>query len=295
MPTLQRFEYSQIRMGTDTRIVVYAPDEAHALRACRDAYHRIALLEEKMSDYRSDSELMQVCKQAVGRWVRVSPELFYVLWRAQRLAQQTDGAFDITVGPLVALWREARRSLRLPDPQTLQEARARSGWRKLELSRARRAVRLQVEGMRLDLGGIAKGYACDIALKTLRRYGLTRALVQMGGDLVVGDPPPERLGWQIEIPALSQKEKPVTLTLARCALSTSGSTEQYVEIDGTRYAHIVDPRTGLGLTHLVLVSVRAPNGITSDPLATALCVLGERGIPLLKRHYPNIEVWIQSA
>ncbi len=308
MRSLQRFEYSQLRMGVETRIVVYAPDESIALHACRSAYSRISALEEKMSDYRNDSELMQVCERAVGRWVKVSPELFYVLWRAQRLAQQTDGAFDITVGPLVALWREARRTKRLPDPHILAEARARSGWHKLQLSLSRRAVRLQTEGMRLDLGGIAKGYACDQALRVLRKHGLSRALVQMGGDLVVGDPPPssrfppltgetenKQLGWQIEIPALKQNGQPLVLSLQRCALSTSGSTEQYVEIEGTRYAHIVDPRTGLGLTHLVLASVRAPDGITADSLATALCVMGESGVALLKRLYRPIEVWLQQA
>ncbi len=399
MRSLQRFEYSQLRMGVETRIVVYAPDESIALHACRSAYSRISALEEKMSDYRNDSELMQVCERAVGRWVKVSPELFYVLWRAQRLAQQTEGAFDITVGPLVALWREARRTQRLPDSHILAEARARSGWRRLQLSLPRRAVRLQTEGMRLDLGGIAKGYACDQALRALRKHGLSRALVQMGGDLVVGDPPPSlrflsstlirvhglgslsigspafsggnsplhkvppvnggnreeskvlpvnggnrkksewfppqaggtyrrgdetlvekyafaseneptlctpvspstggtenrQAGWQIEVPALRQNGQPLVLSLQRCALSTSGSTEQYVEIEGTRYAHIVDPRTGLGLAHLVLASVRAPDGITADSLATALCVMGESGVALLKRLYRPIEVWLQQA
>ncbi len=185
MRTLQRFEFNQIRMGVDTRIVVYAPDEPLAVRTCREAYHRIAQLEAQMSDYRTDSELNLLCERAVGRWVEVSPELFFVLWRAQRLTQQTDGAFDITLGPLVALWREARRTLQLPTPAELEEARKRTGWRKVQLSPSRRAVRLERPGMRLDLGGIAKGFACDQALKTLRRYGLRRALVQMEGREVV--------------------------------------------------------------------------------------------------------------
>jgi thiamine biosynthesis lipoprotein len=289
---MQRFEYRQVRMGVEARIVVYAPDEARALEACRAAYHRISQLEAKMSDYRPDSELMQLCQRAVNRWVRVSRELFYVLWRAQNLAAQTAGAFDITIGPLVLLWREAGRTKQLPDEATLNEAKARVGWQKLILSKRRRAAQLARAGMRLDLGGIAKGYACDEALRTLTRFGIRRALVQMGGDLVVGDPPPDQPGWRIELPGLDGQEQ--TLLLRRRALSTSGSTEQYVEIGGKRYAHIIDPRTGLGLTHLTLARVQAPDGITADSLATAACVMGAEAIDRLKRLYPHTTIEVQT-
>ncbi len=292
---MERYEYTQIRMGVETRMVVYAPSESVALRACRAAYSRLSALEAMMSDYRPDSELMRLCQTAVRRWVKVSPELFYVLWHAQKLAKQTDGAFDITVGPLTALWREARAKQKLPDDATLQQALTRTGWQKVALSLRRRAVRLAVEGMRLDLGGIAKGYACDCALRVLRQHGITRALVQMGGDLAVSAPPPNQKGWRIQIPPLSSRDEPVFLTLANCALSTSGSTEQFVVIDGVRYAHIVDPRTGLGLRHLVQVSVKAPSGIVSDSLATALCVMGAEGIVRLKHLYRGVEVWYKAV
>jgi thiamine biosynthesis lipoprotein len=289
---MQRFEYRQVRMGVETRLVVYAPDEARALAACRAAYHRISELEAKMSDYRPDSELMLLCQRAVNRWVRVSRELFYVLWRAQKLAAQTAGAFDITVGPLVQLWREARRTKQLPDEATLNEAKARVGWQKLALSQRRCAARLMRAGMRLDLGGIAKGYACDEALRTLKRFGIRRALVQMGGDLVTGEPPPEQPGWRIEVPSLDGQVQ--TLWLCRCALATSGSTEQYVEIAGKRYAHLIDPRTGLGLTRLTLARVQAPDGITADSLATAACIVGAEGIDRLKRLYPHTTIEVQT-
>jgi thiamine biosynthesis lipoprotein len=289
---MQRFEYRQVRMGVETRLVVYAPDEARALEACRAAYHRISQLEAKMSDYRPDSELMLLCQRAVNRWVRVSRELFYVLWRAQKLAAQTAGAFDITIGPLVQLWREAQRTKQLPNQATLNEAKARAGWQKLILSKRRRAVRLAIPGMRLDLGGIAKGYACDEALRMLTRFGIRCALVQMGGDLVVGDPPPDQLGWRIELPGLDGQGQ--TLLLRRRALSTSGSTEQYVEIGGKRYAHIIDPRTGLGLTHLTLARVQASDGITADSLATAACIMGAEGIDRLKRLYPHTTIEMQT-
>lgn len=286
---LERFEFSQLRMGVDTPIVVYAPSESQAIEACRAAYSRISQLEQQMSDYRVDSELNTLCKEAIGRWQRVSRELFYVLWRAHRLAQQTNGAFDPSVGVLVRLWREARRTERLPDPQTLQAARARAGYRLMELCPRRRAVRLRAEGMQLDLGGIAKGYACDHALRVLRRYGLTRALIQMGGDIVAGDPPPDAPAWRI---ALAEGGE---TTLVRSALSTSGSTEQFVEIGGVRYAHIIDPRTGLGLTQLILARARARDGITADSLATAAAVLGATGIPRLQRLYKGVQIEVREG
>jgi thiamine biosynthesis lipoprotein len=289
---MQRFEYRQVRMGVETRLVVYAPDEARAVAACRAAYHRISELEAKMSDYRPDSELRLLCQRAVNRWVRVSRELFYVLWRAQKLAAQTAGAFDITLGPLVLLWREARRTQQLPDEATLNEAKARVGWQKMELSLRRRAARLAIADMRLDLGGIAKGYACDEALRTLKRFGIRRALVQMGGDLVTGEPPPEQPGWRIEVPGLDGQVQ--TLWLCRRALATSGSTEQYVEIGGKRYAHLIDPRTGLGLTRLTLARVQAPDGITADSLATAACIMGAEGIDQLQRLYPHATIEVQT-
>lgn len=287
---LQRYEFNQIRMGVDTPIVVYAAREEQAVRACRAAYSRITALEERMSDYRADSELNLLCQRAVGRWVKVSPELFYVLWRAQKLAQQTDGAFDVTVGPLVRLWREARRTGKLPDTAILSDAKARSGYRLMELSLRRRAVRLKTERMQLDLGGIAKGYACDCALRELRKHGITRALIQMGGEIVAGDAPPNAPGWKIDL-----QTPPETLSLKNGALSTSGSTEQYVEIDGVRYAHIIDPRTGLGLTKLILARVRAPDGITADSVATAAAVLGEPDAKRLERLYKGVQVTVSQA
>lgn len=287
---LQRYEFSQIRMGVDTPIVVYAAREEQAVRACRAAYSRITALEERMSDYRADSELNLLCQRAVGRWVKVSPELFYVLWRAQKLARQTDGAFDVTVGPLVRLWREARRTGKLPDTATLRDAKARSGYRLMELSLPRRAVRLKAARMQLDLGAIAKGYACDCALRELRKHGITRALIQMGGEIVAGDAPPNALGWKIDL-----QTPPEVLFLKNAALATSGSTEQYVEIDGVRYAHLIDPRTGLGLTKLILARVRAPDGITADSLATAAAVLGEPDAMRLERLYRGVQVTVLQA
>jgi thiamine biosynthesis lipoprotein len=131
--------------------------------------------------------------------------------------------------------------------------------------------------MRLDLGGIAKGYAVDKALAVLRRRGITRALVDAGGDIGLGDPPPGKPGWGIGVAPLEPGGPPGGfLWLSRRAIATSGDTQQYVVIDGVRYSHLVDPRTGLGLTDHSSVTVIAPDGITADGLASAVSVLGPR-------------------
>ncbi|MCS6777634.1 MAG: FAD:protein FMN transferase [Chloroherpetonaceae bacterium] len=291
--TLSRYEYVELHMGVRVRLVVYASGRAEAEKACEAAFRRFAELEDIMSDYRPHSELMRLCSRAFGNPVPVSRDLFLVLRHAQEVARRTDGAFDITVGPYVQLWRRARQGGAFPLPSELEEARRRVGWRKVRLDPTRRTVQLLAPGMRLDLGGIAKGYACDCALVVLRRHGIRRALVEAGGEIVVGDPPPGEPGWRIEIENAVPGQEQVILTNA--AISTSGDTVQFLEYAGKRYSHVIDPRTGLGLTTRYLATVIAPSGLVSDSLATAMSVLGpERGNALL-REYPGVRAWIRKV
>jgi thiamine biosynthesis lipoprotein len=290
---LIRFSYTEYHMGVDARLVVYAPDQATAQAACAAAFDRIAALDSMMSDYRIHSELNQLSARAGGPPVRVSPELFLVLQRAQEVARDSGGAFDVTIGPLVALWRQARNTGLLPDPAALQRARRRVGWHKLQLDARARTVRLAVPGMKLDLGGIAKGYADDEAQRLLRQHGITRALVEMGGDIVVSSPPPGTEGWTIRVPNAGSDRRPVDMRLAHRAISTSGDTEQFVIIGGRRFSHIIDPHTGQALTNRVQVTVLARDGLTSDPLSTALCVLGRKD-PRLLQAYPGATAYVRA-
>jgi thiamine biosynthesis lipoprotein len=242
-----------------------------------------------MSDYKPTSELMQLCARAGGPPVAVSEDLFRVLAAAQDLAERSDGAFDVTVGPVVRLWRRARRRHELPDPDRLAKALELVGCQKLRLDPKARTAELMKPGMLLDLGGIAKGYAADEALATLKRYGIESALVAGGGDIAVGSAPPGKAGWRIAIASLeppgiaNPKSKIQNLLLRDAAVSTSGDAEQHVEIGGVRYSHIVDPKTGMALTGRSSVTIVAPNCTTSDGLATAVSVLGpERGLELVK-------------
>ena len=264
-------------MGTTFNLVLYAPDSALARRAADAAFARIDTLNQRLSDYLSDSELSRLSATAgQGRAVPVSDDLWTVLKAAQHLAEQTDGAFDVTVGPLTRLWRWAMRRERLPPEDRLDEARQAVGYRHLALDSAARAVCLKKPGMRLDLGGIAKGFAVDEALGVLQAHGLTRVLVDGGGDLRLGDPPPGTPGWRVEVSGVTTDGKTVQEArfLARKAVATSGATYRFVEVDGVRYSHLLDPRTGMGLTVERLVTVVAPTGMQADALASALSVLG---------------------
>lgn len=282
-PALQRHEYAQLHMGVQARLIVYAPTERAAEIAVRAAYARVVEIEDIASDYRPTSELMRLCAKAGEGPVPVSETLFTLLSHAQDLSRRSNGAFDVTIGPYVALWRAARKTKQLPTPQQLTEAGERVGWERVTLDPTRRTVALATPGMRLDLGGIAKGYAADEAIRVLREHGIGSALFEAGGDIVVSDAPPGTRGWTVDIIA-SESEQKRTITVANGAVSTSGDTEQFVEIDGTRYSHVVDPRTGLGLTQRYAATVIARDGITSDSLSTAACVLGNDGKPLVKSY-----------
>ena len=263
-----RYVYSQVHMGMQVRIVLYAGTQEKARQVAQEAFAEIAWLDGVLSDYRSDSELSRLVDRAGRAPVPVSRELYEVLDRGQQLARQTGGAFDITAGALTRLWRVAIRDERMPNEAELRAAIAVSGANKLRLDDATQTAQVTDTGLRLDLGGIAKGYVLDRALSTLSAHGVTRALVQAGGDVVVGAAPPGEAGWHITIPHAACE-----VVLADAAISTSGDTEQFVQIEGIRYSHTVDARTGFGLTHRRIATVVVSNGITADGLATALTLL----------------------
>ncbi len=282
-----RFEYEEPHMGTKFRIVAYAPDKPTAAKAAKEGFARVAELNRIMSDYLATSELMQLCRkfeEKVGEPVKVSDDLFYVLEKAQAVSRLSDGAFDVTVRPIVVLWRHARRTQRLPDPKELAEAKAKVGYQKMILDPKAKTVKLTVPGMELDLGGIAKGFAADEVLNVLAKNGITSALVAAGGDIAVSDAPPGAKGWKVEIAPLPGSKEKRVLLLKDAAVSTSGDAEQFVVIDGVRYSHIVDPRTGIGLTGQRSVTVIARRGIDADSLTKMASILpAEKAIARIEK------------
>jgi thiamine biosynthesis lipoprotein len=276
---MRRYEFQSAHMGTRFAITVFSESKKAAEDAADAAFRRINSLEDLMSDYQADSELNLLSKEQPGKAVPVSSDLFEVLSRARKVSELSQGAFDPTIGPYVRLWRFARKRHELPSPMEIATARDAVGWAKLTLNQSRQTATLRAPNMRLDLGGIAKGYAADAALQILRSKGLNRALVAASGDIAIGDPPPGQRGWKIGISgvgldAATNSPALAKLVLRNAGISTSGDTEQHIEIEGTRYSHIVSPRTGLGLTDRIQATVIAKDATTSDPLATAVCVMG---------------------
>ena len=214
--------------------------------------------------------------------MKLSDDLWTVLAFSQQVSEQSGGAFDVTVGPLTKLWPRARRQKALPEPELFQAAKSAVGYRHLWLDSQARTAQLLKPNMRLDLGGIAKGYAADEALAAIKQLGLTRALVRASGDIAAGDAPPGETGWLVGIAPLDPDEKPQRFVrLANMAISTSGDSRQHLEIGGKRYSHILDPRTGLGVEGHSSVSVIAPRGIAADSVATAVSILGaDQGLKL---------------
>lgn len=284
---LQRHSFSQPAMGTVFRIELYAENAALAEKVAEAAFQRIEQINQCASDYLPESELSRLNKAPANTPVPVSDDLFALISRSAEIARQTDGAFDITATYAVQHWRRARRQKKLPTLEQTQKAIAMTDWRSLKLDASQRTVTRLKEGLLLDLGGIGKGYAADAALAVLRRQGVTRALVAGSGDVAAGDAPPGKAGWNVALRTFEgpeERDQLEHLILKNCGCSTSGDLHQFLELDGRRYSHVVDPRTGLGLTERIACTVVSPDAATSDALATALCVVGvEKGLAVVEQ------------
>lgn len=277
-------------MGVSWTITVAGVDEAAARPAIAAAFAEVARLERVLSDYDPGSELARLSALApMPEAVAVGDDLWRVLVRAAEIRDATDGAFDVSVGPLTTLWRRARKSERLPPPEKLAAALAAVGPAAVELDPARRAVRLPRAGTRLDAGGIGMGYAADRALEVLARHGVEAAMVDASGDVVVSGPPPGSDGWRIALDPLGHGAATTdnVIVLAHAAVTTSGDARQFVEIEGRRYSHVVDPRTGLGVAGPAAATVVARDGTTADALATAASVLGHGAGPAVIGRFPG--------
>ncbi len=362
--TMRRYRFTHTSMSIDLTILAYASEPSQAADAATAAFARIDQLDGILSDYNPESELRQLCDTAgSGTFVPVSDDLWYVLQRSVEFSIFTDGAFDITAAPAIRLWRRSRTSRALPPPDRMSEALKLVHWQNIEFDPSAQAVRLKVSGMRLDVGGIAKGYIVAEALKTLRDHGVQSALLSAGGDVGVSDPPPgeagQHGGWILGVAPLtttpganrvrpayreisdltaedvaqleqySQSTSSVStiqsypktdstetsetihshintsgsiddpdvstdntqrpshyIIVSNCFAATSGDAFQFVVINGVRYSHILDPRTGQAVTTPCSVSLIGTDAVATDALATTMNVVGpEAGVALLERYH----------
>ena len=298
--TLKKFAYSTPAMGVKLNIVVYCT-EADVDSTIEAAVGAVSTVNEVFSDYSTDSEVGKLPADG-DQWVQVSDDFFELLDRSHSISEKTCGNFDVTLGALTKNWRTARKESRLPETELLRSALSVSGIDKVELDRDKKRIRYP-KGLKFDFGGIGKGYAADQALAAMKKLGFGAALVDLGGDIAIGDPPPGKAGWKVAIAARPEheaEEDNVALVNARfieisnCGVATSGDVEQFVEVDGVRYSHLLDPKTGLGIQRQVNVTVIAGDAGLADALASAYSVMPYETALENRKSFPNVKLLLQE-
>jgi thiamine biosynthesis lipoprotein len=293
----------QLVMGTFARIVVVAKDNTTGTKCVEAGLAEIHRVDELMSDYIENSEISRINKEAAQRPVQVSETTYEVIQKSLEFSKLTDGSFDITVGPLVDIFHKLKEERVAPTPEQIAQAKAKVGFEKLILDDENKTVRFAVEGMRIDLGGIAKGYAVDKAIETARGLGAAGVMVDIGGDVrCLGAPPEGRDDWRIgledpnsAVEGMSGGGLVLTLTVTDAAVATSGDYQQFVMIEGKRYSHIMNRKTGTSVEGLSSVTIIADNATDADALATSVTVMGPvKGMALIET-FPNAEAIIMTS
>jgi len=278
-------------MGTLARVVAVAADSDTAKRCIEAAFAQIHKVDELMSTYKSDSQISQVNREGFERAVKVSESTFEVLQSSVEFSKLTAGAFDVTVGALSELWRSAGDANSAPPDNELTAARSKVGYEKLILDANETSVRFAIDGMKLDLGGVAKGYAIDRAVEAMQKAGAIGAMVDIGGDIrCFGKPPRGKSKWLIGLQDPSDTKDDIgtgrtllVLKLTDAAIATSGDYRRFAVIEGKKYSHIVDTKTGRSSSGLSSVTIITDNAIDADALATAVSVMGaEKGLALIE-------------
>ncbi|ULQ57712.1 FAD:protein FMN transferase [Flavihumibacter rivuli] len=272
----KRFQFSAQKMGSPFGIILYAPDSSSAAQMAHDCYRLVDSLVLIFSDYIDSSELNRLCAQSgSGTAFKASPALFAILLRSKQAYELSGGNFDITLGPLTHLWRKARKSKEWPHPDSVASRLALTGSQFMILDAKTREVNLLKQGMQLDLGGIAQGYIAQQVLDLCRQQGFHDVLIDVSGDIAVSGKPPGKEGWNIAInmPGSKQDLQPKHLLLTDRSVTTSGDVYQYFLYDGKKYSHIIDPRTGYGITRQVNVTILANDCTNADWLTKACSLL----------------------
>ena len=294
-PPLRRFTESRPAMGSSFTIHLYAEDQARAARLMEMAFDEIERVEEELSNYRAGSELSRINRLAAQQAVTTDGEVFGLLRLSLDYSRRSDGAFDITVGPLMRAWGFFRGEGRYPKPEELAAARAATGWRNVILDEQNRTVRFTRAGVELDPGGIGKGYAVDRVIGLLREAGVQSALVDAASSSMaaMGTPPGEP-GWLVHVPRPGNRAQFISSVLLRDnALTTSGNYEKFFRIGDRTYCHIMDPRTGQPVQGVLQATVVTPDATSGEALSKVAFVLGpERGRQFLETVPGARALWV---
>jgi FAD:protein FMN transferase len=273
---LQRFSFSQPKMGAAFTITFYDDDSAHATVTVQQCFALVDKYVLVYSDYIDSSELNLVCaKSGTGIPVRVSAALMDIMLQSKRAFEKSSGSFDITLGPLTRLWRKARKEKIFPDEKMVKEKLALTGFDKIIIDSLQQTIVLTQKGMQLDLGGIAQGYIAQKVIDFLKENTITNALVNVSGDIAAIGAPPNTQGWTIgiNVPQSNKELLNQKLLITNKAVTTSGDVYQHMEHKGKRYSHIIDPKTGYGITSGRNVTVIANDATTADWFTKACSLL----------------------
>ena len=289
---LIRYEDSRVSMACTYAIVAYGADAQTLKQAVTAAFDEVDRIDRLMSHYKPNSSLSQLNREAAQHPVKTDPELFHFIAECLRYSRASNGAFDITVGPLMKAWGFFRGEGRMPSAAKLQAVRRKIGWQHLRLNAQDQTIHFDREGVELDLGGIAKGYAVDRAVTLLKQHGITRALVNAGGSTIYAlGAPPESEAWDLHLQdPLDVRKVALTVHLKDQSLSVSGSAEKFFELNGKRYSHIMDPRTGRPVMKVLSVAVMTKTATAGDALDNVFYVLGVQQTKALLKRSAHTEV-----
>ena len=277
---LKRFTFSQPKMGSPFNIIFYSGDSLQANKTAMQCFQMVDSFVIIFSDYLDSSELNKLCAKAgkTNNSVTVSPALFDILLISKIAYEKSDGTFDITLGPLTKLWRRARKEKIFPVDKTVKEKLALTGFKKIRIDTATHKIQLLQPGMQLDLGGIAQGYIAQRVIDFLKTKNIANALVDVSGDIVTIGAPPNTNGWTVgvNVPEKTDELQKQKLLISNKSVTTSGDVYQYMDHNGKRYSHILNPRTGYGITSQKNVTVIANDGTTADWLTKPCSILSIR-------------------
>ena len=276
-------------MGTEFQVFLAGPDPEYLRDAGNEALDEVERLEERLSHYRADSEVCDLNLRGPYGPVRMEPGLFALLMRAAAISRLSGGAFDCTAGPLVRCWGFFRGRGAMPDPDSIREALALVGSHRLMMDAERCTIQFPTEGTEVHLGAIGKGYAVDQVVERLRELGVQSALVHGGGSSIYAlGTPPGAAAWEVGIRHPREEGRRLgVVRLKDRAFSTSGDYEQFFEVDGQRFSHILDPRSGYPARGVWSAAVTGQNTVDTDALSTAAFVLGVAGTRTLLGAYPD--------
>lgn len=275
---LLRLEQSLDAMGSVYTVVAYGEDRTKMIAAVDQAFEEVRRIDRMLSNYRADSELSRINREAAANAVLASEEMFGLLEACQNYSAASEGAFDISVGPLMKIWGFYKGSGRLPHRAEIRGVLGRVGYSKVKLDAQARTVRFTRPGMELDPGGIGKGYAVDRMVEILRADGVKSALVSAGNSSIyaIGSPPHED-GWPISIRHPRDVRQAVDeVRLKDQSMSTSGTSEKFFRAEGRLYSHIMDPRTGFPAQGMLSVSVIAPRTLDSEAWTKPVFINGRK-------------------